>query len=717
MDFIEKVQTYFDVNPIDFDKQVADAEAFVFYQNQSQGDNAVTSILRHIAQHTFPAIYFPHHVLTTEKAVFPNLEVQDDYTLLERYETAVNSVFTEGMSIEDFADKLFHLQRFYLSSLASNGNPSSVSQFEFLKSRAAYAQCLATSSNKEQPFRLVCGDLSGIQSFIFDIHSSRAYKSLKGRSFYLQLVVEALIAGILKDTGMTSANVVYSSGGKFYLLLPNTEGVQTAIDDIEKHVQKELFKQFQLGLYVCLGSIGFGFNANHGLLADEKQVDGNAIEGMGDLWKTVSEKAALKKASKFKSLLVSEYSTLFEGKLKEDYDGVGMTVCAVLGIPVKENSANNIADKGEEPIYVHESVKKQTDLGKKLQKNRILSMSDKGFIEPLCLGFHFDLTNEVKHGQATLLNPESETAYLDFIKIHNSTRFLFYGGNQQVEIDNELASLEEIAEPIDDKTMNKIGVVKMDVDGLGAIFQNQRDEYGTLAAMSDLSARLDWFFSGYLNTLRNEKFKNSVNIIYSGGDDLCAVGRWDAVLDFASQVRDDFRTYIGNTEGVNISAGYALFSPKFPIAKAIGEAEENLKDAKEFKSANLEKTDKADKNAINLLGLSVNWQIERENHREWQFVQDLQKLFEQWLSDGILSKGTIYKLFVFKDNKDNGEFDWRWQSAYYFAKMQKPELNVLRDAIITDRLTTGTISGHFPKRMFDLIILAAKLADYHSRKK
>lgn len=728
--FVQEIQTRFGINPADFATQLAEADVLVFYENNTRsGNTSVTSVLKHIAIKSGENLtHYPHHVLTISKTVFPTSTIVQDYTLLDRYQAAVELIFTEGVSVENFADKLFHLQQFYLSSMASNGQPFTVSQFEYLKSRAAYAQCLATSTNVEQPFRLACGDLSGIQSFIFDIHSSKAYKSLKGRSFYLQLVVETLIARLLQDTSMTSANVVYSSGGKFYLLLPNTEGVENVIKDIDRKVQATLFKDFQLGLYVCLESIGFGFDKDGNIATNDKQADGRAIAGMGDLWKAVSEKAALKKANKYKSLLVSEFSTLFEGNLKnEDWNGSDTEICAVLGVPVKRKDAYylNKEERDEEPVYTHQKVGEQIELGKKLRSNTILLMGNKGSIEPLDLGFHFDLVNTVKQGQATLLNPQSEDVYLDFIKRYNSTRFLFYGGNEQVlNGKGELADLQEIAKPLDDKALNKIGVIKMDVDNLGGHFQHQKDEYGTLAAMSDLSARLDWFFSGYLNTLRNsDKFKDSVNIIYAGGDDLCAVGRWDAVLDFASQVREDFRQYIGNLDGhLTISAGYALFSPKFPIAKAIKEAGDNLDEAKKFKLVPLDKTKvidknaKADKNAIHLLGVSVNWQMERDNHREWQFVKDLQQLFERWLNEGTISKGTIYKLFVFKDNKDRCQLDWRWQSAYYFAKMKNPQLNVLRNAMITDKFEHPSVNGHFPERMFDLIILAAKLADYHSRK-
>jgi len=716
---LDKIANHYLSEGITYGDLIVQAENFVFYKNERGYCDNVSSILNKIAnQSNDSTIVYSNHILSLESEVFPSNSPIYNENLITHYEKAVELIFSKNLTLEDFTEQLFYLQKFYLSNVSSVGKPSTVSQFEFLKSRAAFAQCLFEPQDSKKPFLLLCGDLSGIQSFIFDIHSSRAYKSLKGRSFYLQLVIESLIARILKETQTTIANIIYSAGGKFYLLLPNSIEVNQEIENIEKIIEKELFKRFELGLYVCLGSIGFGINEFYGIESDETQIDGLRISGIGDLWKTVSEKAALKKSRKYNSLLFENFEQLFEGKRNEDFNGVGMTTCAVLGIPVKENPENNIADKGETPIYVHKSVKEQTLLGQKLQRNTVLIQKEEKFessIQPYNLGNYYDLVhNSVENSKAVLLNPISENDYLKFIEKYNSTRFMFYGGNQQAEKDGKLLSLEEIATPISDKTFNKIGVLKMDVDNLGSIFSSQVNEFNTFASMSDLSSRLDWFFGGYLNTIRDSKFKEMVNIIYSGGDDLCAVGKWDAVLDFASDVRIAFRKYIGESDGIGLSAGYSIFNPKFPISKAIQEAENNLKQAKDFK-INGSNSNKANKNAINLLGLNVNWQFDRESRREWEFVKNVEKFFMGCLKEGILSKGTLYKLFDFKAQKDGNVLDWRWQSAYFFAKLGKPELNILKTALITDKFESDNIKGNFPNKMFDLIILAAKLTDYNSR--
>jgi CRISPR-associated protein Cas10/Csm1 subtype III-A len=64
---------------------------------------------------------------------------------------------------------------------------------------------------------LVGGDISGIQKFIYTISSKGAARMLRGRSFYLQLLTEALLRYTLVELGLPYSNVIYSGGGHFYL--------------------------------------------------------------------------------------------------------------------------------------------------------------------------------------------------------------------------------------------------------------------------------------------------------------------------------------------------------------------------------------------------------------------------------------------------------------------------------------------------------------------
>ena len=145
----------------------------------------------------------------------------------------------------------------------------------------------------------------------------------------------------------------------------------------------------------------------------------------------------------------------------------------------------------------------------------------------------------------------------------------------------------------------------MDVDNLGSIFiKGLPEKDKSFSAYSTLSFMLDYFFSGYLNTIR-EKYKDDVNILYSGGDDVFAIGRWDKLIEFAADIRKDFAFFVGRND-ISISGGIAIVGENYPIAKAAelaGDAEDKAK-----------KDNGAKKNSFNMFGETISW------HKEFDYI-------------------------------------------------------------------------------------------------
>ena len=78
----------------------------------------------------------------------------------------------------------------------------------------------------EQEYKqlFVGGDLSGIQKFLYNISSKKAAVSLKGRSYYLQQYMNNVCTKLedaVNQVGAKHVEVIYNSGGKFYLLTDN----------------------------------------------------------------------------------------------------------------------------------------------------------------------------------------------------------------------------------------------------------------------------------------------------------------------------------------------------------------------------------------------------------------------------------------------------------------------------------------------------------------
>jgi len=72
----------------------------------------------------------------------------------------------------------------------------------------------------EKIFCLLKADISGIQNFIYNIATENALMALKGRSFYVNYLLDTIAWKMLKEEGLYEPNLMYSGGGHFYMILP-----------------------------------------------------------------------------------------------------------------------------------------------------------------------------------------------------------------------------------------------------------------------------------------------------------------------------------------------------------------------------------------------------------------------------------------------------------------------------------------------------------------
>lgn len=76
---------------------------------------------------------------------------------------------------------------------------------------------------RDKNMLFISGDFSGIQKFIYQVQTKGAMRMLRGRSFYLQIVLENIIDEIFSQLGLSRANLIYSGVGHFYMLADNSE--------------------------------------------------------------------------------------------------------------------------------------------------------------------------------------------------------------------------------------------------------------------------------------------------------------------------------------------------------------------------------------------------------------------------------------------------------------------------------------------------------------
>ena len=162
--------------------------------------------------------------------------------------------------------------------------------------------------------------------------------------------------------------------------------------------------------------------------------------------------------------------------------------------------------------------------------------------------------------------------------------------------------------------INRLGILRMDVDNLGQIFETGFEARVTLARMAALSFSVSLYFDGWVGQVVEKGnglaagAAGRVYTIYSGGDDLFFAGSWDAMLELALRIRADLTDYAAGHPGIHASAGIALIGGKFPLSQAAQEA-----DAAEQKAKGLVWRDGAGeekpKDAICFLDRPLPWPV------------------------------------------------------------------------------------------------------------
>ena len=431
----------------------------------------------------------------------------------------------------------------------------------------------------EQEYKqlFVGGDLSGIQKFLYNISSKKAAVSLKGRSYYLQQYMNNVCSKIenaVKEAGAQNSEVIYNSGGKFYLLTDNNAQIQTAIANCAELVQKDLWQEHMGQLGISISYEAFTENADGTI-----NTKGKNNQKPGCLWKAVNASFHQQKNQKYKDLLVNDYKNFFEPLAV----GGQQHVCAVTGI----ESPNCV--KFDDDLYVLPSVKQQIQLGEELRNQQ-----------------HFKTFEE-------------------------------YAGD------------------------TNLGILRMDIDGLGKRFI---EGFNSIKEYKAFSKRLVDFFEKETEKIQQEQvFRNYLNIIYAGGDDLFVLGRWDKVIDFAERIHKEVDAVLGK-DGITISGGIVVINPKFPIAKAANSAGEAEETAKQFHEG--------EKNAFCFLGKAISWKD------EFDYVKSYQQQFVSLIENYGLSKGILHKLMLYasiaeqnKIRKREGkteDFSYIWHISYYLTR-------------------------------------------------
>ncbi|GAB2022500.1 hypothetical protein RyT2_15740 [Pseudolactococcus yaeyamensis] len=104
----------------------------------------------------------------------------------------------------------------------------------------------------KKAFLMMSFDMSGVQNFIYNISGDKALKSLRARSFYLDMLLEYISDDLLERLELSRANILYSGGGHAYLLLANTAKTKAILADFEQELKAWFLDEFKIDLFLAM---------------------------------------------------------------------------------------------------------------------------------------------------------------------------------------------------------------------------------------------------------------------------------------------------------------------------------------------------------------------------------------------------------------------------------------------------------------------------------
>ena len=674
-------------------------------------------------------MHLPVEKLHLSKDVFPNSDADmPDYAELWR-EFKDEFKFIQADTYTAFSETLLSLLFKYTGCIpADTVHSQDVSLYDHLKTTAALAVCLFDFQQSDEPqshspFLLVGADFSGIQPYIYQIVSKYAGKNLKGRSFYLHLLSDVIVRYLLKELRLFRANVVYNSGGGFYLIAPNTLFHRQKIEECIKTIETHFFKLYGTALYVAIDAIE---------LSRDALMHQNG-ESLADVWGKLFTKRDLRKKSKFAEQIEMHYGMFFNPMMQGGEarrDTITGEEFAPGEIPVKKSQ-----------LLLKAVTAQQIDLGEKLRETDLIVIKegmpldyweDRLHLAPADLGFTYYFLKETDlkemkdkldeaGAEVTILTLNGKNGNCDFMHVmagaNNLNGLEFYGGNEIGA--KRLLTFEEMCT---NEKFSRMGVLRMDVDNLGNIFQKGLPpSQSTLSRFAALSRSFDFFFSGYLNTIWKETAPDKSFIVYSGGDDVFIVGSWDATIQLAERIREDFRVYTCHNPSFSLSGGIAIVKSKFPIMKG---AEESAQEEQNAKShyVSLPNGERLEKNSISFMDTPLNWDY------EFPQVKALKEELCRLLETGNLPKSFLSK--IMKHYANAGIKSHRithpktyWMLTYDLSRMKErsgSELNSLIDCCIKEVCdkSKGTLNGKALKTNYhplELWNFAARWAELEYR--
>lgn len=522
-------------------------------------------------------------------------------------------------------------------------------------------------------FLLIQGDLSGIQSYILRFKQeavSGLSKTLRARSFYLQLITKNIEQKILKELELPPTSVIMSAGSKFQILATNLPRVKDVIQKIQKETDTWLLEKYY-------GEISFQIDASIDFSPSDLYVSGQG-KGFQEVLKRSAEALDKKKSMKFQSILKSDKGWESENFIfRESYEKFYLKYG---GCAIREDfPAEMITNERNEEEKLSRQAYRERITGGELTHSRFITFDGDGEKKLPFSDFKFKKdSNSYRLIQSNddLYPSLSYIGHLPKFTITEEEKFSknhclrcteYKDDTCEIKIEFKAKSFHCLAaESERENTKTKeytgkhfLGILKADVDRLGEVFSKgfqSKNEKGksflSISRYSSLSRNLNYFFTEYLNECLQKEEYRSIYTVYSGGDDLFLLGPYPVVLKFAKFFYEEFRAYTGNDPNLTFSAGFSLQKPRAPISIGARKAEEELEIAKRktVEDQHSGQVIRGKKNSISLFGVKLSW-------NDFFDVLEIYEKTIKYIDEETISTAMIYRLLryvrMFKNKSQN----------------------------------------------------------------
>ncbi len=462
-------------------------------------------------------------------------------------------------------------------------------------------------------YLLVKGDLTGIQEYIYHgIQPGKTgglgnlAKRLRARSILVSVLTDFIANVILRELGLSSWHLLFAGGGHFNFLLPDDK--KGELDNLANSIGASLRHQFGERLELIVASEWYTkeqlekkasrcFEAVN--IKRDKLKHQQHLGGLNGLFQEKIDNSKVKQKEREErerrigaAFPKQHFLVEIVSKNPLTYNN-GDVVLAVFEIQLQASGPklfhtllaveNLNQDKNNKSAYWFLTKNKGNDI----QFAHILALNDTNFLPkedwkpdfefPISFGFRFLGKHAPRPYQP---NTEIEDASADLLDF-----------NQIAEIGNEVQQKGE--------GFVRLGSLMLDVDNLGSIFSDGLEE-ANLARIITLSRELNYFFTAHFNQ-RAEEPQHRVYVVYSGGDDAFAVGKWDMLMRFAKVLRADFQRFIryeeSHNDDVHFSAGLFMSNPHYPVGRFY----------KDTKAAQDKAKDISGKDCVDVFDYTLDW--------------------------------------------------------------------------------------------------------------